>query len=492
MEHHGSLLSVGRRWYPEDVELGTGEVQELVVTTMHDPPYTTINPQPDGSYNYSGYLYDLWETIAKELNIRFRMVPLLKRDYGSLHENGTWSGMVGDLAYGRADVALNPLFMRPDRAAVLDYLDAYPVRAYVFKSYVRREQGEIPQLSMDLFSALLKPLHVSVWWTLLASVLLLSVVLWISEGFSRAEVKKGNTARDMTWPSSLLSCFMAIVGQGWASTPSSLSARVVTLSCWMLGIIITTSYTANLISHLTVGDVTSPITSLKEFLKRMDGRGWKLSTTPGHASINDWKVSSDPYERELYRRTVTGDGFIPLDISSFQNTDDGTNGKVMFYTSANTLFQFFGGGACDLVPVPNAPEKSAGAFMVISKDRKRLRRNINRLLLKMGDVGLIKRIRDLWVHPPDWMCEKSTGYKAMAFGDTLSMLLIMPLTMCACLIIFCLECLFFKYKGRVQGWRMRGFEGARVPPRHQNHPPEIKENFIKHFVILSSNKNMKI
>ena len=226
MEYQSSLLSVGRRWSLEDVEteLGSGEVhEELRVITVHDPPYMTINPQPDGSYNCSGYLYDLWETIAKELKVRFQMVPLLVGDYGTLYENGTWSGMVGDLAYGRADVAVTTLNMQSHRAAVVDYLDAYPVQTVVYKFFVLRERGEIPQLTMDLISALLKPLHVNVWWTLLASVLLLSVVLWISEGLGCTQAKNRKTSRDMTWTSCLLSCFMSFVGQGWSSTPGTFS-----------------------------------------------------------------------------------------------------------------------------------------------------------------------------------------------------------------------------------------------------------------------------
>ena len=32
---------------------------------------------------------------------------------------------------------------------------------------------------------------------------------------------------------------------------------------------------------------------------------------------------------------------------------------------------------------------------------------------------------------------------------------------------------------RLQGWRIRGFEGARAPPRRQKHPLEIKEKLHK-------------
>ena len=446
MKHHGSLLSVGRRRSLEDLEteLVTGEVlEELRVTTVHNTPYMTIDPQPDGSYNCSGYLYDLWETIAKELNIRFRMVPLLSGDYGSLHENGTWSGMVGELAYGRADVAVTTLDMRSDRAAVVDFLDVHPVQSAIYKFYVRAEPEEIPQLTLGIFSALFTPLHATVWWSLLAAVLALSVALRASMGISRAQIKNRETSRDMTWSTCLLSCFMAIVGQGWASTPGSLSGRIVTLSCWMLGIIITTSYTANMISHLTVTSRLPPITNLKEFSEQP---GWKLSVSPGHSSISDWKVSRDPYERELYRRTVTGQGFVPLNISTTKSTYKSIHGKVMVYVNFGALALPLGNDACLLLPVPDAPEKSANVFMAISKRRKQLRRNINRLLLKMGNSGLIKGLKDRWVfEPKDSMCETSSEYMAMSFTDILPVLLILPITMCACVVIFSLELFLFKY-----------------------------------------------
>ena len=445
--HSSSLLSVDsrRQWSLEDVdtELATGEVpEELRVTTVHDVPYMMIDPQPDGSYSCSGYLYDLWGIIAKELNVRFRMVPLLSGDYGTLHENGTWSGMVGELAYGRADVVLSSLVMRSDRAEVVDYLDVYPTQSVTYKFYIRRQREEIPQLTLDLFTPLFTPVHATVWWSLLAAVLILSVILWASTGLSRAQMKNRKPSRDVTWTSCLLSCFMTIVGQSWASTPSSLSARIVTLSCWTLGIIITTSYTADIISHLAIISKHPPITDLKEF---SETPGWKLAVTPTHVSINDWKVSSNPYERELYRRTVTGQGFVPLDISSTESTYRSTHGKVMVYSSFDSLARPLGNDACLLLPVPNAPEKSYPAFMAISKKRKRLRRNINRLLLKMVNSGLIKRLKDRWVTPQNSTCETSNEYKAMAFTDILSVLLIMPLTMCACAVIFSLEWLLFKY-----------------------------------------------
>ena len=115
-----SLQFVGRNWSAEAEDVLKREVR---VIAINDPPYIAIHPQPDGSYRYGGYLFDVWQMIAEALDLRYRVVPLLDGGFGRLQENGTWTGMVGELAYGRADVGLSWLWMRKDRMQVVDYLD---------------------------------------------------------------------------------------------------------------------------------------------------------------------------------------------------------------------------------------------------------------------------------------------------------------------------------------------------------------------------------
>ena len=444
MTRLGSLQSVGRPWSLEDQdqEREAGEIHQLLVTTVHDPPYMNVIRRPEGSYSFSGYIYDIWKIMAKKLNIRFRMVPLISGDYGTLHPNGTWSGMVGELAYGRADVAVTTLDMKSDRASVIDYLDVYPLGSATYKFYVRKEEEEVLQVTKNPFGTLIKPLHVNVWWTLLASVIVLSTILWISWRLDIAQSRYRLSKRNMTWPLSILLCFMLMIGQGWSTTPSFLSARIVTMFCCVLGIITTTSYTANLISHLAVIETTPSISSLKEFSKQSD---WKLAVSLGHSAINDWKVSNDLYERGLYRRTITGSGFVPLDISSRENARKSISGKVMAYVSTNALFSALHDEACGFVPVPYAPERSSDVFMAIARGRKRLRRDINRLLHKMGSTGVISGLKKRWVtHEENHCQEASSGYRPLALGDVFALLLIVPLAVCLCIIVFCLEWLFFK------------------------------------------------
>ena len=221
---------------------------ELRVSAIHDPPFFFIQSHNNGSYSYDGYLYELWRALAREVGVRYRIVPLHTYEYGHPDRNGTWTGLIGELVHRRADIALSWLGRFTNRESLMEFLDAVPVTLYQNDFYVRRGPSDGPTITSRTFASLLKPLHSNVWWTLLASMLILSVVLRVTLRFNHPRAESRRTVDGMTWGSCLLNSFLSVVGQGWAVTPDSLAARTVTLSTWVLGILLHASYTANLMS----------------------------------------------------------------------------------------------------------------------------------------------------------------------------------------------------------------------------------------------------
>ena len=69
-----------------------------------DPPFMYVEQDASGAVTYRGYLMDLWEILVEELQLRYRVLPQHAGGYGALLENGTWSGIIGQLA---AKVSLN-------------------------------------------------------------------------------------------------------------------------------------------------------------------------------------------------------------------------------------------------------------------------------------------------------------------------------------------------------------------------------------------------
>ena len=57
-----------------------------------------VTKTPEGGYIYTGYLVDLWDILCQELNVTYRMLPPAPSGFGALLANGTWTGMVGQVA----------------------------------------------------------------------------------------------------------------------------------------------------------------------------------------------------------------------------------------------------------------------------------------------------------------------------------------------------------------------------------------------------------
>ena len=431
-----SVQQPATNWSDDMVDISSSDPNPVLrVVTVEDPLLLSIQQQPNGSYLYSGYLYELWKMVAEHLNLRYEMLPLPVSDYGSLNANGTWTGMVGELVYGRADIALASLEMNLARASVIDYLDACPVNEFFAGFYLRQGQTHSPLLS-QLLGSLLKPLDTNVWWALLVSLLVLSVVLRFTLRFSPSRRVIGITENDMGWSDCLLNCFMCFVNQGWAAIPNSLAARTVTITCWMLSLIIHASYTAKLISFMTLTTEELPINKLAQFLERPD---WRLAVPRGAAEITYWRVSSDEHERALYERYTAGKGVVFLDVSSNESFRVVIEERVLTFIDFQYVPPIIGHDSCVLAPLTKRPGFKRFAFIGISKQQKKLRQEINQVLLRIKSQGLDSRLRSRWVTSGDIRCESLTGYRALAISDLYSVVVIVPLSVCISVSLLAFE-----------------------------------------------------
>ena len=448
MNQTGALLRIGQDWLdkPSGAAATEDPTPELRVTTVHDPPYFSVYPQANGSYSYDGYIYEVWQLVTRLLGLRYKIVPLPSGEFGSLNDNGTWTGMVGELAYGRADFALTWIDFRQDRAAVVDFIDAAPMGQLKSEFFIRRGSGEMPSISLAMLTSLLKPLGTGVWWMLLTSVLLLSAVLCLILRLSHPRDERRRTVEELTWRSCLMSIFRSVVGQGWTQTPSSMAARITTMSSWILGTIIYTSYTANLISSLTVVTVDRPISSLKEFSEQS---GWKFAIEPGHGHLNDWKESQDVYERELFSRTVSGQGFIPLTWTPEVIQSISQPRVMTYFPSRAHLFHALGRDACNMVTLnEHQPPIVTNGYMAIAKGLDPLRQRINQLVFQMYQTGVLQRLMTEGMASSRVTCGTPSNSRAFSFGEFLPVLIIVPLAVIVSAAILLLEMVASRYAAK--------------------------------------------
>jgi ionotropic glutamate receptor len=120
----------------------------------------------------------------------------------------------------------------------------------------------------------LNPLSLEIWIYTLAATLVLSFILMISARFSPYEWESpcDDEEKDLENPYTLSNSIWfsvaTLVGSGSDVSPKAVSTRLVGVCWWFFTLIIISSYTANLVSSLTVENVVLPIQSAEDLPKQ--------------------------------------------------------------------------------------------------------------------------------------------------------------------------------------------------------------------------------
>jgi len=152
----------------------------LVVTTLLSDPYVMkVEKKQAGGLAYEGFAIDLMGEVARIVGFNFSLI--LAGGYGSRNrEDGTWSGMIGDVVSGRADLAVGDLTINSEREEAVDFsmpfLDLGISILYV----------ATPSKSIELFS-FMDPLSPVVWVLMLVAGLLVSLTIFCLAKFSPFE-----------------------------------------------------------------------------------------------------------------------------------------------------------------------------------------------------------------------------------------------------------------------------------------------------------------
>ncbi|XP_035529989.1 glutamate receptor 2-like [Morone saxatilis] len=222
-----------------------------------------------------GYCVDLAAEIAKHCGIRYQLRIVGDGKYGARDaETKIWNGMVGELVYGKADIAVAPLTITLVREEVIDF--SKPFMSLGISIMIKKPQKSKP----GVFS-FLDPLAYEIWMCIVFAYIGVSVVLFLVSRFSPYEwtlEEPEDGALPLTTEStnefgifnSLWFSLGAFMRQGCDISPRSLSGRIVGGVWWFFTLIIISSYTANLAAFLTVERMVSPIESAEDLAKQTE------------------------------------------------------------------------------------------------------------------------------------------------------------------------------------------------------------------------------
>uniref|UniRef100_A0A674MMV4 Glutamate receptor n=1 Tax=Takifugu rubripes TaxID=31033 RepID=A0A674MMV4_TAKRU len=461
-------------------ESSSVENRTIVVTTIMEAPYVMYKKnymQMDGNDRYEGYCVDLASEIAKHVGIRYKLSIVPDGKYGARDpETKTWNGMVGELVYGRADIAVAPLTITLVREEVIDF--SKPFMSLGISIMIKKPQKSKP----GVFS-FLDPLAYEIWMCIVFAYIGVSVVLFLVSRFSPYEwhLDENDEFKDPQSPpdppndfgifNSLWFSLGAFMQQGCDISPRSLSGRIVGGVWWFFTLIIISSYTANLAAFLTVERMVSPIESAEDLAKQTEIAYGTLDSGSTKEFFRRSKIAV--YEKMWsYMKSAEPTVFA-------KTTPDGVSrvrkskGKFAFLLESTMNEYIEQRKPCDTMKVGgNLDSKGYG---VATPKGSALGTPVNLAVLKLSEQGILDKLKNKWWYDKGECGTKDSGSKdktsALSLSNVAGVFYILVgglgLAMTVALIEFC-------YKSRQETKRLKLAKNAQ---NFKPAPPANTQNF---------------
>ncbi|XP_005376242.1 PREDICTED: glutamate receptor 1 isoform X4 [Chinchilla lanigera] len=434
-----------------------------IVTTILEDPYVMLKKnanQFEGNDRYEGYCVELAAEIAKHVGYSYRLEIVSDGKYGARDpDTKAWNGMVGELVYGRADVAVAPLTITLVREEVIDF--SKPFMSLGISIMIKKPQKSKP----GVFS-FLDPLAYEIWMCIVFAYIGVSVVLFLVSRFSPYEwhSEEFEEGRDQTTSSdqsnefgifnSLWFSLGAFMQQGCDISPRSLSGRIVGGVWWFFTLIIISSYTANLAAFLTVERMVSPIESAEDLAKQTEIAYGTLEAGSTKEFFRRSKIAV--FEKMwTYMKSAEPSVFV-------RTTEEGmirvrkSKGKYAYLLESTMNEYIEQRKPCDTMKVGgNLDSKGYG---IATPKGSALRNPVNLAVLKLNEQGLLDKLKNKWWYDKG-ECGSGGGdskdkTSALSLSNVAGVFYILigglGLAMLVALIEFC-------YKSRSESKRMKGF-----------------------------------
>ncbi|XP_033760423.1 probable glutamate receptor [Pecten maximus] len=239
--------------------------RKFKVSTLEWAPFVIASD----NNTYYGLCIDLLDHIATSLNFTFEVGFPPDRQWGVINSNGTWTGMVGQLAKREIDIVAAPLTTQAQREEVMDFTYSF----YMDYTTILMKKTD-PNLTK--WRTLIDPFSEVLLLCVCISIPVVSLLLFLFERFSPCcvgdddrEEKSGlHTYQDAFWY-----VYGALLTQGGEHLPRSQTGRILLSSWWLFCIIMMATYSGNLIAFLTVNKDKPPFSTVVDMLQQ-DNYRW--------------------------------------------------------------------------------------------------------------------------------------------------------------------------------------------------------------------------
>ncbi|XP_069939228.1 uncharacterized protein [Cherax quadricarinatus] len=215
----------------------------------------TNDPEAPGvsRIRFTGPMAHMMDYLAEALNFSYTIVRPPDGFWGANFGNGSWSGMVGMVMREEVQLAVGPFMLSGERSQVVDF--TVPVMIDYWRIIGARGHPEVDPWGFVF------PLAPLVWAFILAAlIMLVAAVFLMYSSFSISTHRKG------IWLQATFN-YVRILLQQDITVPSYWWWERMVLMVWMMGtLVLTRSYSGNLMALLAVRHISEPYQSRRQVL----------------------------------------------------------------------------------------------------------------------------------------------------------------------------------------------------------------------------------
>ncbi|XP_064115325.1 glutamate receptor ionotropic, kainate glr-3-like [Macrobrachium nipponense] len=445
------------------------------------------------------------------MNFTYSIYEVCDKSYGSII-NGTWTGMVGEVLYGRAHIGLGNLganYARSHAVSFPSISTSHGGAGIIFR--------RPPEAAKDLLSVFLLPFSLQVWICVLVIMPVCAIALHLTmlprkrlynqlKGRAPGMFPKGFDVLDQltkepaefwekgrihpiqvktpdqrpegrdtvrgakkehqvlatetseeteaielnrSFAESLWFAATMMMQQGQDSEPRSGPGRMVFGTSWIMSVVLFAAYTSNLVSFFTVTKMTLPFHNLAGLVNT----DYKFGTRTGSVYIDNFEVSGNEYEKAYQKLMSFGkDVLMPSYEAALKRTLEGNYAFIGDYV----VLDYYQKKDCNLVLLKQQLFETKSSF-ILPRDSPLLPA-VNHFMALMSESGIMEKLRSRW-----WRAETCdeglmvTSYESISILEVSSALIIMGsgvvMAAVVCLCEFC---------------------RSKCKAKHQLHPKETK------------------
>lgn len=395
VENAENSLQIDRKTFNRFYVSETDTIDTLVVTTKRTQPYFMLKSTPnkqEGNDQYEGYAVDLIHELSRIVGFKYRFKEVDDGKYG-VKENGTWTGMIGEVISGKADLAIVDLTITSTREEAVDF--TLPFMNTGISILFKRPTNK----ATTLFS-FLSPFSSDVWAYVICAYSGVSIILFIVGRLSPYEWSNPYPCRQeesavMLNSFSLLNSFWFTIGslmqQGSDIAPKSMATRAMAGIWYFFTLIMISSYTANLAAFLTVEKIVYPIESAKDLSEQTE---IKYGSVGSGTTKEFFRDSSFETYRRIYKFMEEHKTYVN---STEQGKERVEQGNFAFFMESTSI-EYITERNCNLTQI-GSPLDSKNYGIATKKNathRRPYRVLLSQAILQLQENGMLHMLKNRW------------------------------------------------------------------------------------------------